>query len=67
LKRRVFQNTKSYKLANMLEPAGFSRAKFQVAAGIDQRMSGELMPVVTVAGSGDQGIASTVPVALRGQ
>lgn len=38
-----------------------------VAAGIDQRMSGELMPVMTVAGSGNQGIASTVPVALQGQ
>lgn len=38
-----------------------------VAAGIDQRMSGELMPVMTVAGSGNQGIACIVPVALRGQ
>ena len=37
-----------------------------VAAGIDERMSGELMPVMTVAGSGNQGIACTVPVALQG-
>ena len=37
-----------------------------VAAGIDERMSGELMPVMTVAGSGNQGIACIVPVALQG-
>lgn len=32
-----------------------------VAAGVDARMSGELIPVMTVAGSGNQGIACVVP------
>ncbi|MGC9771066.1 L-cysteine desulfidase [Fervidobacterium changbaicum] len=33
-----------------------------VAAGVDQRMSGALLPVMTVAGSGNQGISCIVPV-----
>ncbi len=35
-----------------------------VAAGVDERMNGRLMPVMTVAGSGNQGISCVVPVAL---
>lgn len=35
-----------------------------VAAGVDQRMSGALLPVMTVAGSGNQGISCIVPVAV---
>jgi len=35
-----------------------------VAAGVDQRMNGALLPVMTVAGSGNQGISCIVPVKL---
>ncbi|MFN4200490.1 MAG: L-serine ammonia-lyase, iron-sulfur-dependent, subunit alpha, partial [Fervidobacterium gondwanense] len=35
-----------------------------VASGVDMRMNGALLPVMTVAGSGNQGISCTVPVAL---
>ena len=35
-----------------------------VAAGVDQRMSGALLPVMTVAGSGNQGISCIVPVEI---
>lgn len=38
-----------------------------VAAGVDVRMSGELIPIMTVAGSGNQGIACIVPPALYGK
>ncbi|MGC8820711.1 MAG: L-serine ammonia-lyase, iron-sulfur-dependent, subunit alpha [Fervidobacterium sp.] len=37
-----------------------------VAAGVDERMSGALIPVMTVAGSGNQGISCIVPPALYG-
>ncbi|MEN3043071.1 MAG: L-serine ammonia-lyase, iron-sulfur-dependent, subunit alpha [Fervidobacterium sp.] len=37
-----------------------------VAAGVDIRMSGELIPIMTVAGSGNQGISCIVPPALYG-
>ncbi len=37
-----------------------------VAGGVDERMSGRLLPVMTVAGSGNQGISCVVPVALYG-
>ncbi|AEX84682.1 hypothetical protein XO10_01505 [Marinitoga sp. 1135] len=33
-----------------------------VQAAVDARMSGELMPVMTVAGSGNQGLSCTLPV-----
>lgn len=35
-----------------------------IASGVDMRMNGALLPVMTVAGSGNQGISCTVPVAL---
>jgi len=38
-----------------------------VAAGVDERMNGELIPIMTVAGSGNQGIASIVPPTLYGR
>lgn len=38
-----------------------------VAAGVDVRMSGELIPIMTVAGSGNQGIACIVPPAFYGK
>jgi L-cysteine desulfidase len=41
-----------------------TRARAWAAAGSDARMSGEEMPVVIVSGSGNQGIAASVPVAI---
>lgn len=38
------------------------RAKAKAAAGVDARMAGSSMPVVINSGSGNQGIAVTVPV-----
>lgn len=38
------------------------RAKARAAAGSDARMSGCIMPVVTVCGSGNQGITASLPV-----
>ncbi|ABR30868.1 hypothetical protein SU69_05155 [Thermosipho melanesiensis] len=35
-----------------------------VSAGVDARMSGVLMPVMTVAGSGNQGLACILPIAI---
>lgn len=37
-----------------------------VAAGVDLRMSGFLKPIMTVAGSGNQGISCVIPPALYG-
>ncbi|MBM7558341.1 serine dehydratase subunit alpha family protein [Marinitoga litoralis] len=38
-----------------------------VQAAVDARMSGELMPVMTVAGSGNQGLSSTLPIIKIGR
>ncbi len=38
------------------------RARAKAAAGSDARMSGSVLPVVTVCGSGNQGITASVPV-----
>ncbi|MDE6943285.1 MAG: L-serine ammonia-lyase, iron-sulfur-dependent, subunit alpha [Lachnospiraceae bacterium] len=38
------------------------RAKARAAAGSDARMSGSILPVIVVSGSGNQGITATVPV-----
>ncbi|MFN3692175.1 MAG: serine dehydratase subunit alpha family protein [Fervidobacterium sp.] len=40
--------------------------KSYVAAGVDLRMSGALIPIMTVAGSGNQGISCTLPPAIFG-
>lgn len=40
----------------------YSRARYMAAAGSDARMSGCEMPVIIVSGSGNQGIAASVPV-----
>lgn len=40
----------------------YSRARYMAAAGSDARMSGCEMPVITVSGSGNQGITASVPV-----
>ncbi len=39
-----------------------TKAKAEAAAGSDARMSGSVMPVVTNSGSGNQGIAVSIPV-----
>jgi L-cysteine desulfidase len=41
-----------------------TRAKAWAAAGSDARMNGKELPVVIVSGSGNQGIAASVPVAV---
>ncbi|KLO22074.1 hypothetical protein X275_07500 [Marinitoga sp. 1197] len=38
-----------------------------VQAAVDARMSGELMPVMTVAGSGNQGLSCTLPIIKIGE
>lgn len=38
-----------------------------VEAAVDARMSGELMPVMTVAGSGNQGLSCTLPIIKIGE
>ena len=41
-----------------------TRARAMAAAGSDARMSGQELPVVIVSGSGNQGIAASVPVVV---
>lgn len=41
-----------------------SEAKILVAGGVDARMSGSSLPVMTNGGSGNQGIATTIPIAV---
>ncbi|SHH56066.1 L-cysteine desulfidase family protein [Thermosipho atlanticus] len=50
-------------------PGNFSNAAINdhvkyVSAAVDERMSGTLKPVMTVAGSGNQGLACTLPIAV---
>ena len=46
---------------------GPGRLSQLVSAGVHARMSGEAMPVMTLAGSGNKGITVAVPVGLWGQ
>ena len=39
------------------------RAKYMVAGGVDARMSGVFMPVMSSGGSGNSGISATLPIA----
>ena len=41
-----------------------SEAKILVAGGVDARMSGSSLPVMTNGGSGNQGIATTLPIVV---
>ena len=41
-----------------------SETKILVAGGVDARMSGSSLPVMTNGGSGNQGIATTIPIAV---
>ncbi len=43
---------------------GINETKILVAGGVDARMSGSSLPVMTNGGSGNQGIASTLPIVV---
>ncbi|KWX87210.1 hypothetical protein AMQ83_14460, partial [Paenibacillus riograndensis] len=47
---------------NLFGNDGASRSIAATAAASDARMDGSAMPVMTTAGSGNQGIACTLPV-----
>lgn len=48
--------------ARVISNNGINEAKVMVAAGVDARMSGSNLPVMTNGGSGNQGITATLPV-----
>lgn len=53
--------------ANMLGDTLFSRILAYTSGACDARMSGALVPVMSNSGSGNQGIAATVPVVVYGR
>jgi L-cysteine desulfidase len=58
-----------YALNRLAEATGNvpTYVKARVAAGCDARMYGELLPAVSVAGSGNQGIVATMPIVAYGK
>ncbi len=54
LKKMWDDNTLCHNAENMI--------KYSVAAACDARMGGESVPVMTLCGSGNQGIAATIPI-----
>lgn len=69
VKKAINMNLEVAKIG-FLNPKNFSNAAINkyvkfVSSAVDARMSGILKPVMTVAGSGNQGLSCTLPIAIH--